>query len=205
MRLFRNLFCAGVLLLTSALATAQTSKGSWLIGGSGSLGYQFSEFYPNTFTATINPRIGYFVGNNIVLGLSLPEGFSRRGNGEDVFPVSSGRASQLVWVTKHTITGLGAGPFFRKYFGTASLRPLIEAQATYQHTIIRTTSQEGNRFRNTSYNYALEGGAGVSYFVTDHVGLEAILSGQYANGEVRSANPVQIRLNIGIQFYLPRR
>lgn len=78
--LMKKLLVLGALALFGAM-NAQTEKGSWVIGGSTTLGFNTasqthkyegeSQDGPKTSTFAITPSVGYFVANKIAVGLDL--------------------------------------------------------------------------------------------------------------------------------------
>jgi hypothetical protein len=58
--------------------------------------------------------------------------------------------------------------------------------------------------RYSQSSLAVSGGPGLSYFITDHVGVEALLNAAY-NEELPNFPPTSIGLYFGLQFYLPKK
>lgn len=76
----KKLFLVGALALFGAI-NAQTEKGSWVVAGSTTLGFNsiksevkydgVTEDGPTLSTFTLTPSVGYFVMDNIAVGLDL--------------------------------------------------------------------------------------------------------------------------------------
>ncbi|MDZ4715988.1 MAG: outer membrane beta-barrel protein [Cytophagales bacterium] len=63
-----------VVSLMVMTASAQISKGTWLLGASSALGYNSYSFNNNSANLSvfnINTKAGYFVANNVAVGLNL--------------------------------------------------------------------------------------------------------------------------------------
>jgi hypothetical protein len=102
-------------LFVSALASAQTEKGSFMIGGNASVEFNKNDQNGDTgetktFSISINPQAGYFVANNFSLGLSLPVSISR---GKSTYPGINGEAESKT-------NGFGVAPFVRYYIPVKS-------------------------------------------------------------------------------------
>jgi hypothetical protein len=67
----KNLLFSAFILFFSVIANAQIEKKDWLLGGS--FGYNSSNYNagPSSSNANILPHIGYAIGKNSVMGLSL--------------------------------------------------------------------------------------------------------------------------------------
>ncbi|MDO1449899.1 hypothetical protein Q0590_26705 [Rhodocytophaga aerolata] len=157
----------------------QTEKGSKLLGGSGSI-----QFY-DPFSISIFPDVGFFVKDNLALGSGIPASFSTD--------------------SRTDFVSLGLSPFARFYLGQTTLRYFLTAEVGYRHTWNTYTFQQ-DKLQQSYNTWDIRGGAGAVYFITQQVGLEALLSygtfRTYVSGET-----ILNRLNlvVGFQIYLPAK
>lgn len=161
-----------LLLLTTLPSVAQTEKGTKLLGGNGNI-----SLMSGTFNGSLNPNLGLFISDNFALGISLPLYYS--GNNDNS--------------TKAT----GLSPFARYYFGEGSTRIFASAALGYTH-IWYSYSENST---HSSGHVRSSAGLGLVHFLTNQVGMEAILS---YGGIHRSENHTGIlQLNLGFQIFLP--
>lgn len=192
-----RLFLHFSLLLIAGSTLAQTEKKSWLLGGSGS--YNF-EFDAPIRRANFTGRVGYFVGNNFAVGIVLPATYTSLGERNTVYTTYVG--GQLVNYERQRSSLIGIGPFVRKYYGSASFRLFLQAQASYLRATTVTKVVDQEVVRAPSIDYNLAGGVGLAYFPNRYVGIEGTLNGNFSVLN-RQYSPSQIGLNFGILFYLP--
>lgn len=123
--------------LTTGIVSAQTQKGKILLGastnfsllggGSGteylSLGFSSIKYdnigddADNLISLNLFPKIGYFIMDNLAVGLDLNVAMASQKDGSDD--------------SKYVNTMLGAGPFARYYFGSSKVRPFIELNSLF--------------------------------------------------------------------------
>lgn len=166
-----KLLIMGVLCAIAFTANAQTEKGRSFINGaigfssnkneSNSTGFSPSDQKSTTFFVV--PRFGYFVANNLVVGLGL--GYTQNKNTSSSYTINS---SNIVFYKQKAVQrNLSVGPFLRKYvdivdkfkffaqvnagvgLGKAENEVVYNAQSY-------GTSNTSNKF--TSYNAALSPG-----------------------------------------------
>ena len=170
-----------VLTIGTGLLNAQTSQGSVLIGvsstlslaGSGSdlMGLGFSSIkyksdidgFENSdsdkmTSINLQPKIGYFVNDNLALGLDLNIALSSEKNGEDG--------------DKYSQTLLGAGPFVRYYIPKSKVSPFIEISGSFGSLKDKYNSEDGFKSSITS----IGGGVGLAAPLGEKVLLD-ILAG----------------------------
>lgn len=195
-------FLFALLGLTAFPLAAQTAKGSWLIGGNAHTRYEV-ESGPRIWNTNLNPTVGYFLGNNFALGLGVPLAFSSWKTRPNSY-VGTFIDGQAVEITRTARSEIGLSLLIRGYFGAGKFRPFLQAQPGFSKqagtTVYRTIPER----RYSQNSLALSGGPGLSYFITDHVGLEALVNAVY-NDDVRNFPPTSIGLYFGLQFYLPKK
>ena len=137
----------------SSESMAQTDQGKFLVGvssslslaGTGSslmsLGFStmkyksdsddFEERDPDKETSfNLLPKVGYFVIDNLALGLDISIGYSNTKSGESD--------------NKYETTMFSVGPFIRYYFQTKSVLPFIEADASFGGQHIKDESNDND-------------------------------------------------------------
>jgi hypothetical protein len=135
-----TLLAVVLITISSGFLKAQTNQGKVFLGvsstlslaGTGSdlmnLGYSsvkyksdadgFEESDPDKMTnINLLPKVGYFVADNLVVGLDLNIALSSEKDGEDD--------------DKYSQTLLSAGPFIRYYLPTSNVRPFFEFNGAF--------------------------------------------------------------------------
>ena len=174
---FIPLVLAMFFLLT---AQAQTEKGYMTTGSNVQVSY-FSQDTIHSFDININPNLGYFVINNLMLGASIGVGLTSDNRGP------KGK-SRLVLNTSFT-------PAIRYYFLKEKLRPFLFLRFGYTGA---TTIVDG-RTQNID-GFLANGGLGLNYFFNEQIALEATLG---YTGTKQTARTLQSRmaLGLGVQIF----
>lgn len=176
-----------LLLFTAFAAFTQTQKGSVLVGADlANIGLNFQE--GNTqFTFDLNPKAGWFINDNLAIGPEIILGINTQKGA--------------------TAINYGIGAFGRKYFGaeatnlSRTTKWFVEANAGFAGTNL-----SGDNVVKTSTNgLNLGAGAGLAYFLTQNIALEALLKYNLTVGFGSSTTNNNIGLGIGFQIYLPGR
>lgn len=136
----KKCICFAAFMITIGLLSAQTNKGRILIGASSAfnvigdggetigLGYSsikeksdadgFEEQDPDKrLSVNLSPKIGYFIMNNLALGVDLNAAFTNHVYGYDG--------------DKHKQTQISAGPMVRYYLPISKLLPFVEVGGSY--------------------------------------------------------------------------
>ncbi len=138
------LLAVPLVLCLCGLGAAQTTKGSKLIGGTGTLHIGTSN---NKGTLLmLSPRIGQFVADNLAVGASLP--------------------LSLYAYSGSTTTSVGLSPFARGYFGASATRFLLEGRIGFQRVAYNSDDSNFND-SSTSFTYGI--GLGAAYFISDQI------------------------------------
>lgn len=172
------LFFWFVLLLSikTTLLESQTSKGSFLLGGSFSGNFSSLE---KIYMADASPTVGVFVENKLLIGGSMQVGIARYG--------SLGRYTSLKML-----------PMARYYLGKPQQQGRLFLQADVGYHRIHTYIEDLS-FAKSGLGGG--GGIGAAYFFNRKVSMEGLLKSSafwYTNGS-RSLQP---ELRLGIQLYL---
>ncbi|RYC66912.1 outer membrane beta-barrel protein [Spirosoma sordidisoli] len=202
----KNVVCSLTLLVLGiSSATAQTEKGRWTVGAQvGNISYSPGEkpYRITNFSVSVLPSAGYFVADNLVVGLSVPVNYQHYQT-----------RFATVGNTQYSITNtqLGLAPFVRYYVGSARLRPFIDATVGYTQQWYRARNLNGvseNLYKQGSFAYG--GSIGAAYFINNTVSLDASL-GYRKNNVVNTSlvstgyrEPGTIGLNVGFRIFLGR-
>lgn len=163
-------------VFASTFASAQTEKGSMLLGGTAGFGAQFNEFN-DVFSVNIFPDFGYFAADGIAVGASLNFGYSKADESD--------------------ATSFGFIPFARYYLNQGNA-PMFFLQAK----IGVVTNRIDNGFgANTVSGAVFGGGPGMAIFLTDQIAIEGILDVTRYAGDFQFTD---LGLLFGVQAYLSR-
>lgn len=129
----------------AAIASAQTDKEDWMVGGTFNLNTS-----DNSTQISLSPSAGLFIIRNLALGANVKLSYSKEG------------------LVKQSV--FGVGPFVRYYFTSANIRPIIQGNFNF---LSAKTKVSGTSSTNNGTNFFLGGGAAI--FISDHVSLDAVL------------------------------
>ncbi|MBX2969726.1 MAG: outer membrane beta-barrel protein [Cyclobacteriaceae bacterium] len=197
----------GIAVQLSFTLSAQTNKGSFLVGGDASFTSSKNTVLGNETKKTqirINPTVGYFVIDNFVLGASLPLSFSKS------------RSSGFQYDSKSS--SITFGPLARYYVPMDKFAIFTEVKYTFG--LIKV---EGPTFdpisgsiissTNRGKDEILSFGLGTTYFINESIGIEAGVyyikqNVEYENSEMfifPDFESKDFTLRIGFQFYLAKQ
>jgi hypothetical protein len=179
-----------MLLFTGQAAQAQTEKGSLLLGGTGYFNSSKQQGFDRISVLFLNPRVGYFISNNISIGTTTPV--------------------ELVRFNKNiNYKSLGAMPFVRSYIGASSTRMFVEGKAGIHRAAVKGLSDGFDRPVDWNLTYRSYGlGAGVVHFINKHAGLELMLNYERTSDQLifpAVHGFTGFSLQAGFLFYLPTR
>jgi len=200
MKYLKQTILAFSVLLISTSSFAQEAfsaktKGSYFAGGSISFNttsskQSFGEFSSkaNTFGITASPIAGYYIMDNLAVGLALEIGAS----------------SEKTDDSKVTSTSLGIGPFARYHFDNGFFG---EAGAIIGSSK-QTQEAGGASAAEIKLNaFGFRAGAGYSFFIGNHVALEPALYYVWQNSKPKDSiadlktTLSTIAFNIGFTVY----
>ncbi len=141
----------GMLLLVSAALSAQTMSGNWMVGGDAGFNSSTPKVELNGVSATgdavstitIDPNIGYFIADNLAVGVNLSYKSVTK-NGSD----------------------LGVGPFVRYYFVNLGESAKLFAHARFDFG--SHSPDTGSSVSSTEWGI----GVGLAWFLNKNVALE---------------------------------
>lgn len=175
MKTFQLFFISALIATFAAGQTlAQTSQGTWIVNGNVGLAFDADGSRTksddgdgeklNTSAFDFSPAAGYFVIDNLVVGLSLPVSFSRLKD-ED---------NEVIKTSSFTVT-----PFARYYFNInrENIMPYGSFAVGLGNTIIKGKDANGDQLFRTKLNtFLLDIGGGMAFFVSDKVSVDLGLS-----------------------------
>ena len=200
-----------VLLLGSFSLLAQTTKGSFMIGGNGSVNFNDNDGDdsgdPKAFSFGLSPTVGYFSLKNFAVGLSLPfdVSWSRR---------SSYNASPPTNSKGHGYS-ISTAPFVRYYIPIKKL--FIVTQASYGWSYSKNEFKEIDAITGDitySNEVTVKGkyysfSAGPAFFLNPYTSIEILANYQSQDWDAESTSIVQPynqsswNISVGFQIYLP--
>lgn len=156
---------------------AQIEKNTWLIGASSNLQFQYwQEDDASKTNINLAPRFGYFIKNNLLVGVEIPFNYSYSINRYTDPRWSSSIVERLL---------INLNPFARYYFGESNFKSYLHASAGlgYRKSFIQNPDDRKTRGSYSIFNYAV--GSGISYMVKSKVifELQANYRYQYQDNE----------------------
>ena len=127
----------------------------------------------------LSPRVGYFIIDNLGLGLSLE--------------------SELVFLEQDRSLKIGTGPFVRYYIGKYNIKAF--GHFSYVPSVFFRNTTVSNEFLSH-----IQPGFGVCYMLRPTIGIEAILLyDQYISNDKYSHYESFASLKIGFQIFIPHK
>lgn len=160
---------------SAAVGTTPIQAGNWIVGGSlGSLGYNFSS---ESINVNLNPRAGFFLMDNIAVGVGAVVGWTTFRNEDNIW-------------------SYGLAPFVRYYFpegASATGRFFGELEAGLSGSTGASDASFLGGIR-----------AGYAHFVTNSVAIEGTFGYTYSQANISSGAAVTgLGIGLGFQIYLP--
>jgi outer membrane protein len=161
-------------LFSAFYGWAQPSQGWWMVAGSaGFNSYSFGDYTASVIY--VDPRAGYFVTDQIEVGAEIQielYGGDDEGN------------------------SLGVGPFARYYFNKSG------PARFFGHVGVNISSFKFDKDEDAISNFGFDLGAGVDYFLNEHVALEAMLAFNSNKDNDDDESATNIGLNIGVAAFI---
>lgn len=157
---------------------AQTEKGSWVVGGSTTIGFNSvntkeksdGESYdgPKVSTFNFTPSVGYFVMDKLAVGLDLG------------YTSITTKYNDDGYTDKYTTSTFSILPTATYYFTTDSkVYPYLGAGLGYA-----SAKEKEDRYETTVDGFAWKAKGGIAYFITDKVAIDLGVSfNQFSNKE----------------------
>lgn len=190
MKTIKTLFIA--ILLFNLSINAQITKGNWMVGGSASFASRDYEQGVGTLTGgqngtinslNLNPNIGYFIVNNLVVGANI---------GAD-YQFGSGNY--------RTFSTYNIGPFIRYYFLKQEKKFNVLVQGAYHYGTSR--SKDVVSYNQNGYNFK----TGPVIFLNSSVAFEFLLEYDVLsreNGSFGTNSNKSFQVGLGLQIHLEK-
>jgi outer membrane protein len=189
------------LFVCSLSVAAQTSKGSFLIGGNGSLNFNNNNADGSSYKTSsfsLSPTAGYFVAKNFSAGLSLPFELSR----SKITPPSSSEEF------RGNTRSMGVAPFVRYYIPIKSWFIVTEWAYGWYYTkqssdVLDQNGNVSSSYEGSSHNRRYRLAVGPAFFLSPYTSIEIL--GNYGRMGAESANLSKFYVSVGFQIYLPSK
>ncbi|HEY9049633.1 MAG TPA: porin family protein [Ohtaekwangia sp.] len=189
-----------IAFLSTVYVQAQTKQGSLVFGGG--LGYTSNRQETaaediKTSTVSFSPSVGYFVIDNLSVGIDLQLSQTKRDDG---------------FGGDDKVKTFLAGPFVRYYKFTSNDKFAFYGQAGFQFGTTKTEPDGGNEVKSGTFNFYIS--PGFSYFFNEHWALDLQFRGiQYQtydpNKDVDNNKQTSFTFGVdsldptlGVRFYL---
>jgi len=191
-----------LLIITSFSLSAQTAKGSFMIGGSANLSVDKSVIDDDEIKSTnfgVSPDLSYFLVNNFSIGLSVPFNRSRYRSVSSTLPTE----------TESNSYSIGVGPVVRYYFPIKNF--FLIAQGSYDWNYSKSTydyidSATGTVYSTDEYTVKHKGyslGTGPAFFLSPYSSIEILAN--YGKSNYGSVDNSSFYITVGFQIYIPKR
>ncbi|WP_354302778.1 outer membrane beta-barrel protein [Pedobacter sp. UYP1] len=207
----KKLVTLAMLSAFALAANAQTEKGKTIVGGS--IGYFNEKSNDNAMDSkhsslTLLPSIGYFVKDNLALGLGI--GYSR-------LTSQSSEKTQYLLSQKNTTDYFMVSPFVRHYINISDQFKFFSQLSVPMkwgnlESATGTTSPAvsvapASNSKTTSIGVNIE--PGFAYFPTKRIGIQLSLEGlSYAWNKTENKNSNEVSknnaFNLGTNFFAPK-
>ncbi len=174
------LFLTVLALSCSLITKAQIQRGNLMVGG------DIADFRLNLneggyFTMRINPKVGFFIKDNLAIGPYVNLGLTTvKGGGTSV--------------------DYGVGAFGRYYLNDTAINVVRHGRFFFEGNVgIEGNNPSGGSNTN---GLGLGIGPGFAYFITPNVGLETMLKYQGIVGFGSNPTSSTLDLSVGFQIYL---
>jgi len=187
----KKIVLVSVILLAVMTSHSQTEKGRRFIGGTFNLGKSSdsdsntdNEYDTDLFTFRIAPEFGYFVTDNLAIGVNADYYISNRSHNH-MSVIQPGYR----WSEKYGEMGYGAGGFVRYYkkitdnfFFTLNGRiSCIHSIQKREYTSSDPLSNYSNSYKNGANVMGVSVAPGLVYFVTPKLGIQSSFGAVYYN------------------------
>jgi len=193
-----------ILMLFVFSANGQTTRGTILIGGESSFDLNSmnskwksddgSGSLSNSVSLGISPKIGFFIIDNLAVGVKLPINFYfQKDKNSD----------------KYSSTSLGISPFLRYYFGTSNIKPYLNGSVGFSSMTMRDNPASGPSDKSTTGMFSFDLGGGIGIFLNDKVSVDIGVGYNYTSYKDKENNDNNYRdiysgigLGVGISILL---
>lgn len=162
-------------------ANAQIQKGNVMIGANLS-DIKFGLDKPNVFTFNVSPKAAWFVQDGLAIGGEVNLGIAtQKGSGTDF---------------NYGVSALG------RYYGETGSNEIVKSSRFFGEATVGVQGYNPSGGGSTN-GLGFSFGPGFTYFVTQTIGLEALLKYNGVVGFGTSAYAHNLGIGVGFQIYLP--
>jgi hypothetical protein len=180
------LFC--FIITFAERSSAQITRGSWLVGGTGFFksSKNNSNTFPNYSTTDLQfyPDFGYFIADKFATGLKLGFGTQRYKSPDDSF------------IGKHTNHSFG--PWLRYYVLPVKGSVNLLVDGSYQYGIVK---QNRSKAGINTLSFA----AGPALFFNPNVAMELLVGYATTNYVTEDVGHNQLNVGLGLQVHLRKK
>lgn len=169
----KKIFLALILIASVSNSFSQTSKKTWLIGGSASYSSTKEGDLTNT-VLDISPRIGYFVANNFAVGVNV--GINKTHD------------------EGNNISNVSFGPYVRYYF-----LPIGDNVKFFGNANIFIGNEDEGLGNSKLSGWGLA--AGPAIFLNKSVALETFISYTSTKAGIEQVKDNTLSFNVGVQIH----
>lgn len=183
----KKVLFAAFLLVSSNAIFAQVDQGQWMVGGSAAFDFE-KQGDDKTTTISIAPDAGYFVINQLAVGLRPEFGYTKY------------KTKTVTGTSETSYTAYSLAPFVRYYFMPSGEKVNIFGDASYG---FGSSKQKGGSSVSGNY-YQIK--AGPAVFLTPNTALEFAVYYRSLGGdanEVAGDRDNHFGLSVGFQIHLP--
>jgi len=177
-----------MLIGLASTASAQTETRNFMVGGNlltSSVNFQKDN---TGFDLALQPKVGYFINENVVLGVSLELGVNA--------------------VKSNMTMNYGITPFTRIFVGKKSVESIhrsmmffVEVGGGFGGRNSRFENSDGTKTNVTSNGAVFYAGPGVDFFLNKSVAFEIGTEYRFIGGE---PNVNRVGINLGFQIFLSK-
>jgi len=162
---------------------AQIQRGNLLVGGD-IANFNFDLGRGGAFQATVDPKVAFFLKDNVALGAYIDFGLSTaKGAG--------------------TTTNYGVGALGRYYVNDSTTNILKHGRLFFEGNVGLEGISVSSGANTTGLGIGI--GPGYAYFITPNIGLETLLKYNGIVGFGSQAYTSSLNLGVGFQIYLSNR
>ncbi|PSK94488.1 outer membrane beta-barrel protein [Taibaiella chishuiensis] len=187
MKKISALIIAGMAIFGTHQASAQIQKGNLMVGASlADMNIKLQK--GNTdLSLSINPKIGYFIQDNVAIGAEVKLGFATNSAQNSI--------------------NYGIGAFGRYYVSSKQLELLKHARffGEVNAGLVGDNIKPKGMSSVSTNGLGIGFGPGVAYFITPNIGLEALLKYNLGVGFGSSTTTNNFSIGFGFQIYLPTK
>ncbi len=206
----KKLFLIAVFAGGFSLANAQTGAGTIMLGGGLNFNTQSSKTAGvdngSTTSFGIRPNVGYFLSDNLVVGLGL--GFN---SSTTKSPAAAGGTGEDEMIN----SDFSISPFVRYYSEIGDRAgAFLHGSVDIGSNKTKMTPAGGATAESTGSSIGVNISPGVYWFITKHIGLESTIGGigfqstkskNAANVETKGSNfglSLNTTLTVGLNYYI---